>query len=361
MATRKVEVIVPVEWFEAGHLPQVCGRTGGPTTETRPTVARRKSGLVMAAPIFGVAGMVLARALAEQVTGPVPYRNPDLDKRLTAAGGLAMAASLGLMIFLRSHASALGLGVVGIVAASALLVAVDVRSVKAELSKDRASVTLKNVHPDFARAVHMKLANAMKAAQQRPSETAESPALDSAGDIAGSRPRHQQSVAAKVLAGVAAGAAMLLVVASAAVFVVIRLGDAAAVPADPSPAATALVALDTTGIEVLAAGDCFNANEAGVAEADCSSHHVAEVFRTQGDAGPNAVFPGDSEMVAYANEFCHEGFEGYVGVAREKSVLDVIAIYPSEATWQSGNQTISCYVIRSDGYLLSNSVRASGL
>lgn len=130
-------------------------------------------------------------------------------------------------------------------------------------------------------------------------------------------------------------------------------------PATAGGTATTLV--PTTPVTDLAAGDCvtgssFAAGAAGeitdTRVADCTAEHDGEVVGvvtyTQGPAEP---YPGPDQVAAYADEQCAIAFGAYVGAAYGSSPLQMVSLWPTDASWAAGDREAVCVAFSPDGPL----------
>lgn len=100
-------------------------------------------------------------------------------------------------------------------------------------------------------------------------------------------------------------------------------------------------------------GDCFNdpaASAAGSEEVfeagelellDCAEPHAYEVYEMSDIA--DGAFPGEDAVLAEVQAVCLEGFEEFIGLPYDDSVIEVTYYYPSEQSWTVGDdRTIIC-------------------
>ena len=90
----------------------------------------------------------------------------------------------------------------------------------------------------------------------------------------------------------------------------------------------------------LEVGQCFNdPDETGeisdVAIVDCAEPHNNEVFHLFDIAGDD--FPGNAAVVDIAREGCVEAFDAFVGTPYLDSEFEVFPIYPTEDSWNRGD------------------------
>lgn len=115
----------------------------------------------------------------------------------------------------------------------------------------------------------------------------------------------------------------------------------------------------------LAVGQCFD--EPGrdvdittVVKQACTQAHDAEVFMVveydKGDA-----YPISPSLDSFIDEKCVPEFERYVGQPYDANTpYDLTYFYPDEEAWTKGSKdrTFTCYVVRTDGTKLTQSVKA---
>lgn len=114
----------------------------------------------------------------------------------------------------------------------------------------------------------------------------------------------------------------------------------------------------------VATGDCLNGIVIGVAErreidsaqvVSCEHDHALEVYATfELDRDALALdedvdltaYPGRARVVAAADQGCSERIEALV---EEPEAFGLIALWPSEASWPSGDRAVACAVFSPDG------------
>ncbi len=123
--------------------------------------------------------------------------------------------------------------------------------------------------------------------------------------------------------------------------------DAATASADTSPDAG-----EETSVFDLEAGDCFSTDSdqlESVNVVDCEEPHEQEVFalfdHTAGDGEP---YPGDDELIEYADAECQPPFEDYVGHDYQTSIWYISSLTPSAETWADGDREIVCTLNQQD-------------
>lgn len=102
----------------------------------------------------------------------------------------------------------------------------------------------------------------------------------------------------------------------------------------------------------LEVGDCFSADDdelETVAVVPCDEEHEYEVFSVfDHEAGGDAAYPGDEELVSYADAACQPAFEEFVGTDYESSIWFITSVTPSAETWETGDREIVCTVNQED-------------
>lgn len=124
-----------------------------------------------------------------------------------------------------------------------------------------------------------------------------------------------------------------------------------------------------TAVTDLEVGDCvvgapFSGDRSGEATdaqlADCAAAHDGEVVGlvtyTQ---GPNADYPGQDRVSAFADEKCAAAFAAYVGTAYGTGPLSMLSLWPTEDSWAGGDREAIC-VAFDETAPLTGSVAGSG-
>lgn len=120
----------------------------------------------------------------------------------------------------------------------------------------------------------------------------------------------------------------------------------------------------TVAAVAVATGDCLNGIVIGVAErreidsarvVPCEGEHALEVYATF-DLGRDALgldedddltpYPGRARVVGAADEGCTDRIEALV---EEPEVFGLIALWPSEDSWVTGDRAVACAVFSPDG------------
>lgn len=177
----KATVVVPTSWLEAGYFPSLCARTGEPCGDLRvKEMATRFNLISLVGLALGIWGFILLHIIfRHKAKGYLPFGHADRvrsrnHKTGLIVGGLSLIAISGL--FTTDDA----LSVAGVIGVFGLLVALywffrDVKpGAELRLSKDKMSVTIKKVHPDFAAATQGLLAHVQMAQSVATDPTASS-------------------------------------------------------------------------------------------------------------------------------------------------------------------------------------------
>ena len=138
-------------------------------------------------------------------------------------------------------------------------------------------------------------------------------------------------------------------------------GDASVAPsssasAEPSveasPSPTDASDGEETSVFDLEVGDCFTADSDEVESVlviDCEQPHTYEAFFLfDHPAGPDEAFPGDQEILEYADSECRPPFEEFVGTDYETSIWYITSVTPSAETWATGDREIICTLDQED-------------
>ena len=112
----------------------------------------------------------------------------------------------------------------------------------------------------------------------------------------------------------------------------------------------------------LKVGDCFNVPSGASAQTvehhACTESHTAEVFHVAEYTGDGSTYPISLSLNSFVQEACGPVFETYTGQSLDTATdLTVGYFYPSRDSWSSGDRTITCYVIREDEGLMTESVK----
>ena len=122
--------------------------------------------------------------------------------------------------------------------------------------------------------------------------------------------------------------------------------------ADASPSASESNEGEETSVFELEVGDCFSAeNDAveSVLVVDCEQPHTYEAFFLfDHQAGPDEEYPGDQEILEFADSECRPPFEEFVGKDYESSIWYITSVTPSAETWDGGDREIICTLDQQD-------------
>lgn len=126
---------------------------------------------------------------------------------------------------------------------------------------------------------------------------------------------------------------------------------------------------DEVSVVTFQPGDCFDSQGApsrteleDVDTVPCGEPHENEVYAViRHPAGDDAPYPGDEEMMQFAEAECLTRFPEFVGVAYEASDLAIGTVGPLEESWEeAGDRQIACVLNDPDGKPLTGSRKASG-
>ena len=107
-----------------------------------------------------------------------------------------------------------------------------------------------------------------------------------------------------------------------------------------------------TSVFELEVGDCFSADSdeiESVLVVDCQQSHAYEAFFIfDHQAGPDEEYPGDQEILEFADSECRPPFEEFVGTDYRTSIWYITAVTPSAETWAAGDREIICTLDQPD-------------
>jgi hypothetical protein len=99
-------------------------------------------------------------------------------------------------------------------------------------------------------------------------------------------------------------------------------------------------------------GDCIRGSNLGlhtnrpwpyrVEAVTCTDRHKAEVVFTGMIWPKSLAYPPVSEIISQADARCTSAFRQYVGISLSESVYNLTNIYPSKASWDSGDRSVRC-------------------
>lgn len=104
---------------------------------------------------------------------------------------------------------------------------------------------------------------------------------------------------------------------------------------------------EETSVFDLERGDCFSATGdqvETVTVVDCGQPHLYEVFGVfDHEAGDDDPYPGDDEILKYADDECQPLFEAFVGSDYQSSIYWITSVTPSDETWnEADDREIVC-------------------
>jgi hypothetical protein len=128
------------------------------------------------------------------------------------------------------------------------------------------------------------------------------------------------------------------------------------------------VEIGTLGWDQIQAGDCVRIPRADLTvdewtELDCAQPHEAEVFAITPitpTTDADVAYPGKASLVPGATRDCKERFEEFVGVAYERSALNLAVFFPTASNWATqDDRTIGCIVFNEDYALVEGTLARS--
>ncbi len=158
------------------------------------------------------------------------------------------------------------------------------------------------------------------------------------------------------IAGVVLGSILTVVMGAAVVAGTWWLTAVATTPDTPAPTPSAISApgdgATPTAFEP-EVGQCFAQRGRGeIGDANlvaCSVPHSYELFAQFAAADDADPYPGDEGVARDAEAGCREAFDGFVGLAYDRSALDYVYLSPTGKTWAAGDRRVSCFVIDPTG------------
>jgi hypothetical protein len=152
--------------------------------------------------------------------------------------------------------------------------------------------------------------------------------------------------------------------AAAALAVLTGCGEGGGVPIGGDDGTPVTVRAGTVAAVAVATGDCLDGIVIGVAErreidsarvVSCEGDHAFEVYATFDLGRPEldldddedlTAYPGRAPVVSAAEEGCTDRIEALV---EEPEVFGLIALWPSEDSWATGDRAVACAVFSADG------------
>ncbi|MGC4153089.1 MAG: septum formation family protein [Propionicimonas sp.] len=131
----------------------------------------------------------------------------------------------------------------------------------------------------------------------------------------------------------------------AALVALVALGLAGCSAEGPRNSAGQVTASAPTDAFSLQVGDCTGTLTSGtvgqVTLVPCAEPHAWEVFAATELQGED--FPGAGKVQDLAEEFCHDQFKAFVGLAVNKSKYHLTVLQPTKQTWNdAGDRQVTC-------------------
>lgn len=79
----------------------------------------------------------------------------------------------------------------------------------------------------------------------------------------------------------------------------------------------------------------------------CQKPHDAESFAIKEIT--EATYPGETKVIALADSYCAAQFGTFVGVAYDKSKLELSYLFPTKDSWAQGDRDLKCLVHKPEG------------
>lgn len=113
----------------------------------------------------------------------------------------------------------------------------------------------------------------------------------------------------------------------------------------------------------LTTGECVllpdDNDVASVTTTHCTQDHHAEVVGSI--ILPDPTLPERADLDSRAEDGCRPHFEEYVGTTVTTSTMELMWLLPTEASWKTGDRTITCLAVAPDGQVITQSLKSSGL
>jgi hypothetical protein len=112
-------------------------------------------------------------------------------------------------------------------------------------------------------------------------------------------------------------------------------------------------------------GDCFDNSDAASDEVSdlpgvpCSQPHDYETFAVFDVAIDS--YPSEEGMSELAYASCVERFDAFVGTDYESSVLEIVTLYPTTASWQQDDREVVCALYDMNDTKLLGSTKGRGI
>ena len=112
----------------------------------------------------------------------------------------------------------------------------------------------------------------------------------------------------------------------------------------------------------LKVGECFDVPTQTtidtVEKHACNESHGAEVIFVGEYSGD--TYPISPSLDSYIEESCVPAFESYVGQDIDSQAeLSIGYFYPSRDSWDSGDRTVTCYIVNTDASPMTQSVKGA--
>ncbi|MDX6236173.1 MAG: hypothetical protein QOG10_988 [Kribbellaceae bacterium] len=172
------------------------------------------------------------------------------------------------------------------------------------------------------------------------------------------RRRHERGTAQAVV-GLVLGSLQVILWAG-----MLAIGFATGWGGDPnggyaSPTSTPSFTMPTVYVDELAVGECFTDGnaEGEVVRMPCNEPHDGELVADV--TLPGGPYPGDSKAAAAAEASCDAEFGKYVGIAPDKSELNMEYWYPDQDYWTHGDRLVVCAAYGPAGEQLQSMVKGT--
>jgi hypothetical protein len=112
----------------------------------------------------------------------------------------------------------------------------------------------------------------------------------------------------------------------------------------------------------LKVGECFDVpNQTTIETVEkhpCNESHGAEVIFVGEYSGD--TYPISLTLDSYIEQSCVPAFESYVGKDIDsQEALSIGYFYPSQDSWNSGDRTVTCYIVNTDESPMTQSVKGA--
>jgi hypothetical protein len=114
----------------------------------------------------------------------------------------------------------------------------------------------------------------------------------------------------------------------------------------------------------LSVGTCFDVpahdtDISTVTRHECGDAHDAEVFHVS-EYSDGSAYPISLGLDRFIDDECVPAFAAYVGKDLASSEgVSIGYFYPGRDGWESGDRTITCYIVRDDGTKMTESMAAA--